>query len=849
MTITLRYMSFILLFLFIIKEFFFRSGLSRMQREVIKWTQSLDLSFPIKNPRKDLANGFLVAEILSRYDKEVSMHSFGTELAMNQRINNWQQISKILERLKCTTVTKELIAATVQQKGLSARDLLDQLYMFLTKRTLRPNVMAPPVATILEKTSFSRPTASTLLREANDATKSRMLQATGAVDEVKIRATNETVLQRHSIALQSLKLAEPDRYKPRKAGTYAEMHQHASTARDTSSRTISPSPPTKERSKYNIKEVEIRAVDDSILHTFAERDQKAKEDALRNGFPRDDDLSQALSRVVQKPLSNYGIVGDLDELFPQAREGCELLQKFVTLRHRIPVQVRATCWSELHSVAKNIAKHIVLRSGEYAHLVVQLSFAFGKDTALLPGLSAVARSAEGIADGSQQSTVYDIEQAFALLAAVGERLVALSPEAAANAAEVFLVPALVPLLLHGTAGVVACCAQVLTCYVHHHHLDGVRRLVTAVESALNHSAAADRSRFLLCTSHMLSQIDPCHCAGVEVVSRFYAAAGFGSSDIVSRGAAVVLAQVSASADPVEASVFLHTVLGLKHSASWELRLLALEFLLAFHRKITREDAKSRSTSRRRSLGDEELEALTTWEQRLEELSDQLPALRQEVVSLMSTFDGVKCSSQQRAAALILCASYLDNDVGSVDDIGSPLLTRVARYLSHAATPGHIHDFLDGDEYREGLATLAGRVKTKYVTSGLRRLWCTPSVSAALTNMLEVDGAGELTTLEIVLLVKALAQGASAELFHGDSGDESIMASLLHQARDVLLTAVTNPGQCRGVSDSQLPFCAHCSLDAAAKFYVELSGEVAAADACGDLADFHSRALAWLQASM
>lgn len=62
-------------------------------RQMIKWLDSLDLAYSIRNVRRDLANGFIVAEILSRYyPKEVTIYSFDNGLKKDKRKDNWEQI-------------------------------------------------------------------------------------------------------------------------------------------------------------------------------------------------------------------------------------------------------------------------------------------------------------------------------------------------------------------------------------------------------------------------------------------------------------------------------------------------------------------------------------------------------------------------------------------------------------------------------------------------------------------------------------------------------------------------------------------------------------------------------------
>ncbi|KAI8918784.1 hypothetical protein BC831DRAFT_482403, partial [Entophlyctis helioformis] len=136
--------------------------MSGLPREVIKWLQSLDLSIPIKNPKRDFANGYLVAEIFSRYyPNELQVWLFYTGDSTNQKSNNWEVLAKFFRKHN-VNVPKEAMDAVMNCHTDAAVRFVENVYMLLTNKSLPERSLAKTDDEIVPQ--FALPTTSNVIR-------------------------------------------------------------------------------------------------------------------------------------------------------------------------------------------------------------------------------------------------------------------------------------------------------------------------------------------------------------------------------------------------------------------------------------------------------------------------------------------------------------------------------------------------------------------------------------------------------------------------------------------------------------------------------------------------------------
>ena len=126
------------------------------------WIQSLDLTYSVRNVRRDFANGFLIAEVFSRYyPKHVQLHSFSNGVALHARQDNFEQLSKIFIKVgfECE---RGMLRDIMRSDPDAAADFLEDAYAYLTsKKALKraPREDEPSVP------AFARETASNMIKK------------------------------------------------------------------------------------------------------------------------------------------------------------------------------------------------------------------------------------------------------------------------------------------------------------------------------------------------------------------------------------------------------------------------------------------------------------------------------------------------------------------------------------------------------------------------------------------------------------------------------------------------------------------------------------------------------------
>ena len=236
------------------------SGQANLPREVLRWVQSLDLAYSVKNVRRDFSNGFLVAEIISRYySKDISMHSYDNGDAAKKKRDNWAQLLRVFRKVRlANTITEEQANLIACLEDGAAVDFLSKLYEELTQRTLQTSVRKPTTG---REPGYARDIAVNKIRKAHAVN-----DVTDESDEHVVARIGSEAIDNHEATLREDRLQDPSRFS-----TNSATNQIGTRSVAGPPGVVGAGEESEQMPQVRVKEIQVKQLDRNVTHLRASR--------------------------------------------------------------------------------------------------------------------------------------------------------------------------------------------------------------------------------------------------------------------------------------------------------------------------------------------------------------------------------------------------------------------------------------------------------------------------------------------------------------------------------------------------------------------------------------------------
>lgn len=186
--------------------------MSGLPRDILKWIQSLDLTHPVRNSKRDFSNGYLMAEIFSwYYPQEITMHSYANGTSLEAKLGNWSQLTRFFQK-QSFDIPKELVDGVIHCKPGAAQLLIQIIYTLLTNRSLKSITTNDEVD--FTDSSYQNSLPLHARSTASQSIKNNISNSELSTEPDKITCTQkaELIISKHVDRRRQERLEDPERY-------------------------------------------------------------------------------------------------------------------------------------------------------------------------------------------------------------------------------------------------------------------------------------------------------------------------------------------------------------------------------------------------------------------------------------------------------------------------------------------------------------------------------------------------------------------------------------------------------------------------------------------------------------
>jgi hypothetical protein len=300
-----------------------------LPREVLRWIQSLDLAYSVKNVKRliiipclsshshffplslschrDFSNGFLVAEIFSRYyAKDIQMHSFDNGTALTAKRDNWNQLQKFFRKIGINElISDDEVGRIIRCEDGVAIQVITKIYESLTQRKVQPVIKKPTNSRVA---GYAKDTGAWKVRET--------LRKGGFGDESDLNTVSKVSRD-----------ASEEHEKEIHAGRSMDPERFASVSIAVSNSQMPPrvygEPVLEETPQVRVKEIQVKQLDRNVTHLRASKQMSMQSNAIPGGGNNNNGNLSPSSRHIRAvtPSGTNGYDDSASQLSDQSSGG------------------------------------------------------------------------------------------------------------------------------------------------------------------------------------------------------------------------------------------------------------------------------------------------------------------------------------------------------------------------------------------------------------------------------------------------------------------------------------------------------------------------------------------------